>query len=196
MKGQKVSVFCSSSTDVSDDFKVQAQAVGEEIAKRQATLLFGGSGKGLMRIVADASLDNGADVLGVMPRFMQEVEWNYSRLTEEQLRWTDTMALRKDVLIGEADAIIVLPGAVGTLEEVAEALSLKRLGRFFAPIVFVNTNDFFTPLVTWLESTISESLMRDEHRNMWYVASDVSDAFRYLDEGHDWPRDAARFASR
>lgn len=196
MKGKKISVFCSSSNDAADEFKQQAKVVGEEIAKRKAKLIFGGSGMGLMRIVADAALDNNAEVLGVMPEFMKEVEWNYSRLAKDQLVWTDTMASRKDILIGEADAIIVLPGAVGTLEEVAEALSLKRLGRFFAPIVFINTNNFYKPLNEWLELTISEQLMREEHERMWYLASDVEDAFRYLEEGHMWPKDAVNFAAR
>ena len=196
MEGKKISVFCSSSNDASEVFKQEAKVLGEEIAKRKAKLIFGGSGMGLMRVVADAVLDNDADVLGVMPEFMQEVEWNYSRLNKGQMVWTDTMASRKDILIGQADAIIVLPGAVGTLEEVGEALSLKRLGRFFAPIVFINTNGFYTPLNEWLELTISEKLMRDEHERMWYLASDVEDAFRYLEEGHLWPKDAVNFAAR
>ena len=78
----------------------------------------------------------------------------------------------------------------------AEALSLKRLGRFFAPIVFINTKGFYTPLVEWLEHTVEQKLMRDEHRRMWHLASDVDDALRYLDEGHEWPHDAVRFATR
>lgn len=196
LQNKNLTVFCSSSNDAAPEFNAAAKELGEKIAQRQCKLIFGGSGMGLMRIIADAVLDNDGDVLGVMPEFMQEVEWNYQRLTKEQMVWTDTMASRKDILIGEADAIIALPGAVGTLEEVAEALSLKRLGRFFAPIVFINTNDFYTPLVKWLEHTVAEKLMRDEHGEMWYMASDVEDALRYLDEGHEWPRDAVNFAAR
>lgn len=196
MKNKSISVFCSSSNDVSEDFKLAAKQVGEQIAKKQQRLIFGGSGMGLMRIVADAALDGGAEVLGVMPEFMKTVEWNYSRLTEEQMQWTTTMATRKDILIGEADAIVVLPGAVGTLEELAEALSLKRLGRYFAPIVLVNTNGFYDTLDAWLKSTVSENLMRDMHQDMWYLASSVEDAFTYLDQVSEWPKDAAKFAAR
>lgn len=196
MEGKNITVFCSSSDDASEEFNHAAKLVGQQIAKSKARLIFGGSAKGLMRTVADATLDNGADVLGVMPEFMKEVEWNYKRLSTEQMMWTPTMAARKDVLIGDADAIIVLPGAVGTLEELGEALSLKRLGRFFAPIVFVNTNGFYTSLDTWLKSTVDEKLMRDAHLDMWYLADDVEDAFNYLQQGHEWPRDAVKFASR
>ena len=196
MKNKKITVFCSSSNDADSAFKEEAKRLGEEIAQRQCQLIFGGSGMGLMRIIADAALDNGAEVLGVMPSFMQEVEWNYARLADHQMMWTATMAARKDVLIGQADAIIALPGAVGTLEELAEALSLKRLGRFFSPIVLINTNGFYTSLVEWLELTVSEKLMQDAHQKMWYLAADVEDAFRYLDQGHEWPRDAVRFAAR
>ena len=196
LQNKNVTVFCSSSNDAAPAFNAAAKELGEKIAQRKCKLIFGGSGMGLMRIVADGALDNGGDVLGVMPEFMQEVEWNYDRLSKDQMVWTDSMASRKDILIGEADVIISLPGAVGTLEEVGEALSLKRLGRFFAPIVFINTNDFYTPLVQWLELTVSEKLMRDEHKKMWYLASDVDDALRYLDEGHEWPRDAVSFAAR
>lgn len=196
MENKSISVFCSSSNDVSQDFKQAAKEVGEHIAKHHNRLIFGGSGMGLMRIVADAALDGGAEVLGVMPEFMKTVEWNYKRLTNEQLLWTSTMAERKEVLIGEADAIVVLPGAVGTLEELAEALSLKRLGRFFAPIVLVNTNGFFDALAEWLSLTVKEKLMRDVHQDMWYLASSVDDAFRYLSEASAWPKDAAKFAAR
>jgi len=196
LKNKKVSVFCSSSNDVSAAFQSAAQRLGEQLAERSCTLIFGGSSMGLMRIVADAVLDHKGQVKGVMPEFMREVEWNYQRLSQEQMLWTDSMASRKEVLIGEADAIICLPGAVGTLEEVAEALSLKRLGRCFAPVVFINTNDFYTPLVEWLELTIKEQLMRDEHQEMWYLASDVDDALRYLDGAPEWPQDAVRFAAR
>lgn len=196
MGNRSITVFCSSSNEVNDDFKTAAEQVGEQIAQRKDRLVFGGSGMGLMRIVADAALDGGAEVLGVMPQFMQEVEWNYERLTEQQMMWTATMAERKDVLIGEADAILVLPGAVGTLEELSEALSLKRLGRFFAPIVLINTQGFFDPLNQWLRLTISEKLMRDEHQDMWYLASSVEDAFNYLHQAPAWPQDAVNFAAR
>ena len=151
---------------------------------------------GLMRVLADTVLDNSGDVLGVMPEFMREVEWNYSRLSSEQLIWTDSMASRKAALMKKADAIVVLPGAVGTLEEVAEALSLKRLGLFFAPIVFVNINNFYSPLVEWLELTVKENLMRDIYAQMWYLAKDVADAMDYLDNAQEWSSDAATFAAR
>lgn len=196
LKNKKVTVFCSSSNDAADDFKLAAKELGEALAERSCLLIFGGSGMGLMRIIADAVLDNKGEVKGVMPEFMKEVEWNYERLSSEQMVWTDSMASRKEILIGEADAIICLPGAVGTLEELAEALSLKRLGRFFAPVVLINTHNFYGPLAEWLEGTVKEKLMRDEHEKMWYLASDVKDALRYLDEGHEWPKDAVHFAAR
>lgn len=196
MKGKNITVFCSSSNDASDAFKASAVETGIAIAKREAKLIFGGSAMGLMRAVADAALDNGADVLGVMPEFMKEVEWNYDRLTSEQMMWTSSLATRKDVLIGDADAIIVLPGAVGTLEELGEALSLKRLGRFFAPIVLVNVEGFYDSLDQWLQSSVDENLMRSVHSDMWYLADDVADAFNYLEQGHEWPRDAVTFAAR
>lgn len=196
MKNKSITVFCSSSNDVNTDFKRAAKEVGERIALGSNRLIFGGSGMGLMRIVADAALDGGAEVLGVMPQFMQEVEWNYERLSEQQMMWTRTMAERKEVLIGEADAILVLPGAVGTLEEMSEALSLKRLGRFFAPIVLINTMGFFDPLDQWLRLTISERMMRDEHQDMWYLATSVEDAFNYLQGAPEWPHDAVNFAAR
>lgn len=193
---KNITVFCSSSNAASSAFKAVAKELGEKIAERHFRLIYGGSSMGLMRVLADAALDNGADVLGVMPEFMKEVEWNYQRLDNDQLIWTDSMASRKDILMNKADAIIVLPGAVGTMEEVGEALSLKRLGRFFAPIVFINTNDFYTPLVEWLDRTVDEELMQEEHRKMWYLATDVEDAIHYLDNVKEWPKDASKFAAR
>ncbi len=196
LRNKSISVFCSSSDAVSDEFKTVANELGKRITALNCRLVFGGSSKGLMRVVADAVLDNGGDVLGIMPEFMKEVEWNYDRLTNEQLVWTRTMAERKELLINRADVIVVLPGAVGTLEEVAEVLSLKRLGRYFSPVVFVNTNHFFSPLVEWLDRTVDEKLMRDEHKKMWYLADDVNDLFNYLSIAEEWPRNAAEFATR
>lgn len=180
-KYNNISVFCSSSNAASEEFKNVADELGKKIASRQSRLIFGGSGMGLMRIIADAVLDNEGEVLGVMPEFMKEVEWNYNRLTEEQFIWTDSMATRKSILINKADAIIALPGAVGTLEEVSEALSLKRLGRLEVPIVLINTNNFYSPLAEWLEHCVAEKLMQEQCPKMWYLATDVEDAFRYLD---------------
>ena len=196
LKNKNICVFCSSSNDVSSDFKTAAKDLGEVIAERQCRLVFGGSAMGLMRVLADTVLDNGGNVLGVMPEFMREVEWNYSRLSSEQLIWTDSMASRKAAFMKEADAIVVLSGAVGTLEEVTEALSLKRLGLFSAPIVFINTNNFYSPLIEWLELTVKENLMRDIHAQMWYLAKDVADAMDYLDNAQEWPSDAATFSAR
>ncbi len=196
LKNKSVCVFCSSSNDVSHDFDVVAKALGEEIARRNCRLVYGGSSMGLMRTCADAVLDNGGDVLGVMPEFMQELEWSYSRLKPEQFLWTSSMATRKDTLFEQSDVIIVLPGAVGTLEEVSEALSLKRLGRLFSPIVFINTNDFYKPLVEWLNLTIKENLMREQYGDMWYVAKNIEEAMVYLDNASECSVDAVTFAAR
>jgi uncharacterized protein (TIGR00730 family) len=116
----------------------------------------------LMGALADGALSRGGRITGVLPRFMNDLEWGHAGLTE--LHLVEDMHTRKHRLLSGSYAVVALPGGSGTLEELLEAITLKRLGLYFGPIVLVNTRHFFDPLLQLLASAIEERFMDERHR--------------------------------
>jgi uncharacterized protein (TIGR00730 family) len=143
--------------------------------------------------LATAALDAGGKVIGVLPRFMDELEWGNRALTE--LRIVDDMHERKRVMLELSDAAIALPGGCGTLEELFEAITWKRLGLYFGPVVLVNVNGFFDPCIELLNRCVDEHFMDEKHRAMWSVAADPEAVMETLREAPAWSRDARKFAA-
>ena len=147
-----------------------------------------------MRALADGALDAGGRVIGVIPRFMQELEWSHPGITE--LIVTQDMHDRKRRMLKMADAVVALPGGSGTFEELLEALTWKRLGLFTRPIVVVNTGGYYDPLMAQLEMAIEGRFMDDRHRNMWTAVASAGDVPAAIDDSPDWSEAARSFAVR
>jgi uncharacterized protein (TIGR00730 family) len=131
--------------------------------------------------------------VGVLPKFMMELEWGHQELTE--LRVVEDMRIRKHMMLSQSSGLVALPGGSGTLEELLEALTLKRLGIYVHPIVLVNTRDFFAPLITLLEHAVSERFMNPRHAEMWQMVDrpeEVPDALR---SAPSWSESARDFAT-
>jgi uncharacterized protein (TIGR00730 family) len=192
--GRCVLVFCASSRSCDPAFHDAAAALGEMIARAGNTLVYGGGAVGSMGALADAALAEGGRVLGVIPRFMRELEWAHSGLTE--LRLVDDMQQRKREMLRMADAIVTLPGGSGTFEELFEAITSKRLGLFSKPIVIVNQNQFYDPLFSLLHSSVEERFMNDEHLEMWQAVDTIDEVLPAIESAAAWPEDAVRFATR
>ena len=120
-----------------------------------------------MGALADGALARGGRVVGILPRFMADLEWGHRGLTE--LKLVEDMRTRKHLMLTGAQAAIALPGGSGTLEELLEALTLKRLGLFLGPIVLVNTRGYFEPLRAMLDAAVRERFMDDRHLAMWQM---------------------------
>ena len=118
-----------------------------------------------MGALADAALAAGGQLIGILPKFMNDLEWGHKSLTE--LRLVDDMHHRKRMMIEESDAIVALPGGSGTFEELLEAITWKRLGLVVSPIVIVNVRGFYDPLRDLLDGAIAERFMDERHRQMW-----------------------------
>ena len=131
----------------------------------EVEVVYGGGSSGLMGRLADTVLELGGKIRGIMPRFMNEVEWAHRGLTD--LEFTDTMHERKAKFLEGVDGLVALPGGTGTLEELLEAMTLKRLGQFGKPIVIVNTDGFYDPLREMLERCAGESFMLEKHLEAW-----------------------------
>ena len=143
MLERTVCVYCASSTSAHPEYRAAAFRMGEVLAARGITLIYGGGSRGSMGALADGALGKGGRVVGVLPRFMADLEWGHQGLSE--LKLVEDMRTRKHLMLTGAEAAIALPGGCGTLEELLEAITLKRLGLFLGPIVLVNTRGFFPP---------------------------------------------------
>ena len=163
-----VCVYCASSTKIDQIYFDAAVRLGQLLATRHIRLINGAGNIGLMRSVADAVLQNGGEVTGVIPHFMVEQGWHHTGLTE--LIEVDSMHERKRLMAEKSDAVIALPGGCGTLEELLEIITWKQLGLYANPIVILNTRGYFNPLKEMLERAVEEKFMRGIHRNLWSIA--------------------------
>jgi uncharacterized protein (TIGR00730 family) len=187
-----VCVYCSSSDRTPAIYLEAAARLGRALAGAEISVVYGGSTLGSMGRMAAAALDAGGKVTGVLPRFMDELEWGNRALTE--LRIVDDMHERKRLMLELSDAVIALPGGCGTLEELFEAITWKRLGLYFGPIVLVNVNGFYDSCIDLLERTVAEGFMNEQHRAMWSVVAEPEQAIQALRDAPAWSRDARAFA--
>ncbi len=190
---QSVCVYCASSQKSPAVYLEAAERLGRVLAREGIGVVYGGSCLGTMGRLAEAALAEGGKVTGVMPRFMADLEWSHSSLTE--LRLVDTIHERKRLMLELSDAVVALPGGCGTLEELMEAITWKRLGLYFGPVLLVNVKGFFDPLIQLLENSIREGFMSEKHGAMWSVVADPDAAPEALRSAPPWGTDARDFAA-
>ena len=163
------------------------------LAEQGFTVVYGGGGAGSMGALADGALSRGGHVIGILPHFMNELEWGHPRISE--LRLVEDMRTRKHLMLSESQAVIAMPGGSGTLEELLEAITLKRLGIFLGPIVLLNTKGFFDPLLALFDRAISERFMNERHGDMWRVVQTPQEVPQALADSPPWSAEARRFAA-
>ena len=190
---QSVCVYSASSTKIADCYFRAARELGELLAHHGIRLVNGAGNLGLMRACADACLEAGGQVTGVIPRFMVEQGWQHPRLTE--LIETEDMHTRKQTMARLSDGVIALPGGCGTLEELLEIITWKQLGVYLNPIVVLNTEGFYNPLLTMLEHAAEEHFMRPAHLGIWKVASSPAEALGLLYSTPLWDKEVRKFAA-
>jgi uncharacterized protein (TIGR00730 family) len=145
-----------------------------------------------MGVLADAALAAGGQLIGILPKFMNDLEWGHKSLTE--LRLVDDMHHRKRMMIEESDAVVALPGGSGTFEELLEAITWKRLGLYVGPIVIVNVRGFYDPLRQLLENAVTERFMDERHRQMWAFVDRPEDVLGAIRAAPEWSAAARTFA--
>ena len=175
-----VAVFCGSSTGHDPAYAAAARAVGEGIARRGWTLVYGGGQVGLMGLMADAALSTGGTVLGVIPRFLCTREVAHAGLT--RLEVVETLAERKQRMGELADAYLSLPGGIGTLDELFEGLSWSQVGLQRKPNALLNVAGFYDALVAHLDRAAHEGYIRAPHRALLRVGLEAAVV---LDELHE-----------
>ncbi len=156
-----ICVFCGSSFGTNPVYKEAAKKLGFLMADQNHALVYGGGNVGLMGVVADAVLEKGGSVTGVIPKFLLDREVGHTGLT--QLEIVTSMHERKKRMADLADAFIAIPGGWGTLEEIAEILTWKQLGLIRQPVGVLNINQFFDPLLAQMQAMVTEGFLRDEN---------------------------------
>jgi uncharacterized protein (TIGR00730 family) len=169
-----VAVYCGSATGSNPVFRAEATALGKAIAAAGMGLVYGGASVGLMGAVADAALDGGAEVIGVLPQVLAGKEIAHAGLTA--LEMVPTMHERKARMAELADAFLVLPGGYGTLDELMEAVTWAQLGLHAKPCILLNTAGYWNGLLAFLDSTVVTGFLKAENRQLLLVASTAADA--------------------
>ncbi|HSY06681.1 MAG TPA: TIGR00730 family Rossman fold protein [Steroidobacteraceae bacterium] len=188
-----VCVYCASSRMAHPDYRAAAHRLGEILAQQGVGIVYGGGAAGSMGALADGALSAGGRVIGILPRFMADLEWGHKGLSDLQL--VEDLRTRKHMMLTLSQAAIALPGGSGTLEELLEAITLKRLGLYLNPIVLVNTRGFFTPLLELLARAVDERFMDPRHLHMWQVVATPAEVPEALASAPAWSAAARNFAA-
>lgn len=173
-----VCVYCGSSFGTDPTYEAAATRLGQLVAEANIRLVYGGGSIGLMGTVAKATLDSGGKVTGIIPHFLEEREVMLSTL--EDLIVTQDMHERKQLMFQRSDAFIALPGGIGTLEEAVEMMTWAQLGQHQKPIVLVNVNGFWSPLLELLNHMRAQGFIRPETEVPYLVVDRVEDALPTL----------------
>ncbi|KYG25776.1 LOG family protein [Priestia endophytica] len=164
---KRIAVFCGSSNGATDLYIKGAKKLGEELARRNISLVYGGASVGIMGAVADAVLESGGHVIGVMPAFLEEREIAHKNVSE--LIVVESMHERKAKMAELADGFIALPGGPGTLEEFFEIFTWAQLGLHQKPCGLLNINEYYTPLVSLFNHMTEEQFLQEKYRAMALV---------------------------
>jgi hypothetical protein len=190
---KKVCVYCASSSKISKEHYNAADSLGKEFALHGITVIYGGGSVGSMGALANAVIQNNGNIIGVIPKFMMELEWGNKNITEMIV--VETISERKKKLIESVDAVVALPGGTGTLEELAEIISMKKLGLFSNPIIILNTNGFYSHFLLFIEQMISDNFIRPEHKNLFEVANSPEEIIEKIKNAPTWGPELAILAA-
>jgi uncharacterized protein (TIGR00730 family) len=175
---KRVAVFCGSKVGDDPVYRRTAVALADALAERGAGLVYGGGKVGLMGILADAALAAGADVIGVIPKFMVHDEVAHQGLT--RLMVVDSMHERKAMMAELADAFLALPGGYGTLDELFEIVTWAQLGLHEKPIGLLDVKGYYRPLVDWVEHAVDEGFIAREYGELLVVADETEELLEEL----------------
>lgn len=193
MEINNICIYCASSSKVAQEYNDIAYELGALLAREGITAITGAGSIGLMRQVEDGALENGGKAIGVIPRFMVEQGWHHTGLTE--LHITESMHSRKELMAKLSDAVIALPGGCGTMEELCEIITWKQLGLYLNPIVILNINGYYDPLIAQLAKAVEEHFMGELHSRIWSVATTPAEAIEIIRSTPRWNSEVRKYAA-
>lgn len=166
-------VYLGSSNRCDDIYKDAARNFGRMMAQAGIGLVYGGGNVGLMGLLANAVMENGGRVVGIIPEHISARELANNSLTE--LHVVDSMHTRKQMMVDRADGFVMLPGGIGTLDEICEVMTWKQLGIHDKPIVVANVNNYWSPFMDMIDNVIAGKFMREEDRRMITVVQTIEE---------------------
>lgn len=190
---KSIAVYCASSNKVRASFIAAAERLGELMATKGKRLVYGDGGIGLMAAVARGALNAGGEVVGVIPQFMVDQGWNNPDSTKTIV--TQTMHERKSTICEISDAMVALPGGIGTFEELLECLTWKQLGLHHNPVVILNTDGYYDKLLACIDQMVEEQMMRPIHKDMYVVVSEPEEVLPAIENAPAWDPSTRRLAS-
>lgn len=190
---RRVTVYASSSNGLESTYYEAATRLGAVLGRAGLEVVYGGGGVGLMGAMADSALLAGASVHGVIPGFLNTVEHGHQNLT--RLEVVADMPERKRRMIEGSDAVISLPGGSGTMEELFEVITMKRLGQFLGPIILLNTRSYYDRLAEFLDNAVRERFMSDRHLQMWSLVDEPEQVIQAMHDAAEWSAEARHYAA-
>lgn len=187
-----VTIFCASSRKSPEVYFEAARELADILINNRIGVVYGGGAVGLMGCIADRYIERHGKITGVIPDFMVKVEWAHPGI--KNMFIVKDMHERKKKLINGTDAVIALPGGTGTLEELMEVLALKRLGKYLKPVILLNTNRFYNPLVVFLNSMVENHFLRQEHLDAYRIVNQPSEVIEAILSSPGWHEDIIKQA--
>ena len=188
---KNISVFCGAHEGNNPRYAEDAKKIGEILAAKGINVVFGGGNVGLMKIVSDAALDNGVDAIGIGLESLHNLELVNPRLKNQII--TKTLLDRKDEFMKRSDAFIVLPGGVGSLDELAEIMANNQLGLINKPVGLLNTEGYYDHLLAWMKKAVEEDFITEANFNDLIVSSSCEELVNLIIENQrpdndDWTK--------
>ncbi|MDI9868517.1 LOG family protein [Flectobacillus roseus] len=184
---KNILVYCGASVGFDEIYKNTAIAAGKLLVEKNKTLVYGAGSVGIMGIIADAVLENGGEVIGVIPSFMEKFEVQHKGLT--QIHIVETMHQRKQLMAEISDAVVALPGGWGTLDELFEILTWKQLGLHQMPVGLLNVNGFYDPLIEMIHKMVKEGFLKQTNLDMLMIDDNLESLLNRMEQAEypDFP---------
>ena len=175
---KKISVFCGAHVGKSPNYKTAAEQIGMLIAEKGLEVIFGGGNVGLMKIVADTAIKNGGTVTGITLKSLHEFELTNPNINEIII--THSLFERKEKFLGMSDAFIVLPGGVGSMDELLEVMVSNQLGGINKPVGLLNTNGYYNGFLDWLQRSVDDEFVSQENQRQIHVSENPKDLLEMI----------------
>lgn len=173
---KSICVYCGSSAGNNPTYREAGLTLGRALAKHKIRLIYGGGSRGIMGAVAEGAMQNGGDVLGIIPKFLIAKEASAASINDlGKVIVTQDMHERKHLMFQHSDAFVTLPGGIGTVEEIVEMMTWAQLGRHKKPMVFANINQFWQPMLALIDHMRNQGFIHTNHQLQPLVIDDVQD---------------------
>ena len=175
---KKISVFCGAHLGKSPDYKIAAKQIGKAMAEKGLEVIFGGGNVGLMKVVADTAIENGGKATGITLKSLHEFELTNPNINETII--THSLFERKEIFLDMSDAFIVLPGGVGSMDELLEVMVSNQLGGINKPVGLLNINGYYDGFLSWLQHSVDEEFVSLENQNQVLVHNDPKELLKMV----------------